>query len=56
MKRVLLTGATDFIRRQLSIKLTEKDFGLVTAVRCLSDIFPETVLQVVVNNLTSVAK
>lgn len=53
MKRVLLTGATGFIGRQLSVELVKKGFDLVAAVRHISDFLPETISQVVVTDLSS---
>jgi len=53
LSRVLLTGATGFIGRSLSVELPEKGFEVIAAVRRLSDFLPETVQQVVVGDLAS---
>ena len=52
MKRVLLTGATGFVGKTLSVKLLERKFDLMAAVRQYSDVLPKSAAQVVVADLT----
>jgi len=51
MRRVLLTGATGFVGRPLSIKLVESGFDVVASVRRHSSTLPDVVTQVVVEGL-----
>jgi len=53
LTKILLTGANGFIARELSVKLTDKKFKLVLAVRQRSSFFSKSALQVEVGDLTS---